>query len=234
MHFSPPLQSGRLIKRYKRFLTDVKLDDGSEITIHCPNTGSMKNCLFENEVLWYSLSDNPKRKYPGTFEVMTTPQGHLIGLNTTRANALAEEAIQQGVISELSGYSRCQREVKYGDENSRIDLLLTGPDKADCYIEVKSCTLLEQEWGYFPDAVTTRGQKHLRELMAMTQIGHRGVLLFVIQHTGISQMRAAEHIDPLYCQLLRQAIAMGVEVIAYGVNISATEITLSHKCRFEN
>ncbi|MBV7314136.1 DNA/RNA nuclease SfsA [Shewanella sp. NIFS-20-20] len=233
MHFSPPLQSGRLIKRYKRFLTDVKLDDGSQITIHCPNTGSMKNCLFENEPLWYSLSDNQKRKYPGTFEVMTTPAGHLIGLNTGRANALAEEAIKAQHISELCGYDTCRREVKYGQENSRIDLLLSAPAQADCYIEVKSCTLLEGQWGYFPDAVTTRGQKHLRELMAMKQRGHRSVLLFVVQHTGIHQMRPAEHIDPDYCRLLQQAIDLGVEVLAYGVEITTDEIKIHQKCLFE-
>ncbi|MFT6131626.1 MAG: sugar fermentation stimulation protein A, partial [Shewanella sp.] len=154
MKFTPELESGVLIKRYKRFLADIMLPNGQEITIHCPNTGSMKNCLFPGEKVWFSSSDNPKRKYAHTWELMQTDQQHYIGINTGRANALAEEAINRQVITELLGYEHLKREVKYGSENSRIDILLTSQNRPECYIEVKSCTLLEDKMGYFPDAVT--------------------------------------------------------------------------------
>ncbi|GAA0787901.1 MULTISPECIES: DNA/RNA nuclease SfsA [Pseudomonadati] len=231
MDFTPPLQHGRLIKRYKRFLTDIILDDGSEITIHCPNTGSMKNCLYPGQSVWFSESANPKRKYPYTFEIMQSDEQHLIGINSGRANALAEEAINKGIISELNGYTSLQREVKYGEENSRIDILLTGQDKPKCYIEIKSCTLLEAGVGYFPDAVTTRGQKHLRELIQMVQQGHRAVLLFVVQHSGISVVKPAKHIDPLYADLLKQAIKLGVEVLAYQSSVSPHASFITGPCK---
>lgn len=220
MQFEPKLETGVLLKRYKRFLADVALPDGQVITIHCPNTGSMKNCLFPGEPVWFSTSDNPKRKYPHTWELMQTDQQHLIGINTGRANALAEEAIKQNVITELQGYDTLKREVKYGSENSRIDILLTSQTLPECYIEVKSCTLLEDQVGYFPDAVTTRGQKHLRELIHMVTMGHRAVLLFVVQHSGISTVKPARHIDPQYADLLEQAVAKGVEVLAYKTELS--------------
>ncbi|QYJ97014.1 DNA/RNA nuclease SfsA [Shewanella alkalitolerans] len=230
MIFTPPFEQGKLLRRYKRFLADVLLDDGSEITIHCPNTGSMRNCLFPGERVWFSTSDNPKRKYAHTWEQASSDEGHIIGINTGRANALAAEAIEAGVISELTGYDRLRREVKYGSENSRIDLLLESEDKPACYIEVKSCTLLEQGQGYFPDAVTTRGQKHLRELMEMVKQGHRAVLLFVVQHTGITTVAAARHIDPEYAELLTQAHQAGVEILAYSCELSPSAAKLIKSC----
>lgn len=230
MLFSPPLQQGTLIKRYKRFLADIELCDGSQITIHCPNTGSMRNCLFPGEKVWFSTSDNPKRKYPNTWELAQTDAGHLIGINTGRANALAAEAIANGVITELQGYGELRREVKYGSENSRIDLLLEDADLGRCYIEVKSCTLLEQQQGYFPDAVSTRGQKHLRELIEMVRLGHRAVLLFVVQHSGIDRVCAAKHIDPDYAQLLSQAHHAGVEILAYCTEMSTEGLHLAKSC----
>ncbi|TVP14353.1 DNA/RNA nuclease SfsA [Shewanella sp. KCT] len=230
MIFTPPFEQGKLLRRYKRFLADVQLDDGTEITIHCPNTGSMRNCLFPGERVWFSTSDNPKRKYAHTWEQAASDEGHIIGINTGRANALAAEAIEAGVISELTGYDRLRREVKYGSENSRIDLLLESEDKPACYIEVKSCTLLEQGQGYFPDAVTTRGQKHLRELMEMVKQGHRAVLLFVVQHTGITTVAAARHIDPEYAELLTQAHQAGVEILAYSSELSPSAAKLIKSC----
>ncbi|MGS0695090.1 DNA/RNA nuclease SfsA [Shewanella sp. 0m-4] len=230
MQFIPSFESGVLIQRYKRFLTDITLDNGEEVTIHCPNTGSMRNCLFVGEKVWFSVSDNPKRKYSRTWELAETPEGHMIGINTGRANALAEEAINNGVISELQGYGSLRREVKYGSENSRIDILLEDADKANCYIEVKSCTLLEEGQGYFPDAVTTRGQKHLRELMEMVQQGQRAVLLFVVQHSGINSVQAAAHIDPDYAALLSEAHLKGVEIIAYKADSSPIETRLVKSC----
>ena len=230
MQFTPKLESGILIKRYKRFLADIELPNGQQITIHCPNTGSMKNCLFPGEKVWFSTSDNPKRKYAHTWELMQTDQHHLIGINTGRANALAEEAINQQVIPELLGYDNLKREVKYGNENSRIDILLTSQNRPDCYIEIKSCTLLEQQIGYFPDAVTTRGQKHLRELMQMVTLGHRAVLLFVVQHSGITSVKPARHIDPQYADLLQQAVSEGVEVLAYKTALSPLESQITTSC----
>lgn len=230
MRFTPALMQGKLLRRYKRFLADIALADGTEITIHCPNTGSMRNCLFPGEPVWFSTSANPKRKYAHTWELMGTPEGGLIGIHSGNANALVEEAIKQGIISELSGYDSLRREVKYGDENSRIDLLLEGAQKPACYIEVKSCTLLEGEQGYFPDAVSLRGQKHLRELIQMVNLGHRAVLLFVVQHTQIHSVAPAEHIDPEYTKLLKMAALAGVEVLAYRCEISPTEIHLAQAC----
>lgn len=216
MEYAAPLSSAVLITRYKRFLADVTLDDGSQTTLHCPNTGSMKNCLYPGKRVWFSTSDNPKRKYAHTWELAEDDRGNLIGINTARANQLAEEAIGLGQITELQGYELIRREVKYGNENSRIDLLLSGGQTPDCYIEVKSCTLLDKDWGLFPDAVSTRGQKHLRELMEMKRRGYRAVLLFVVQHQGIHRVAPAEAIDSKYAALLREAMAAGVEVLAYG------------------
>ena len=232
MKFVPKLRQGMLIKRYKRFLADVSLPNGDIITIHCPNTGSMKNCLFPGQTVWFSTSDNPKRKYPNTWEIMTTDQQHLISINTGLANALAEEAIENSIIEELTGYTDLKREVKYGSENSRIDILLRADNQPDCFIEVKSCTLLEDECGYFPDSVTTRGQKHLRELMEMVKLGHRAVLLFVVQHTGIEHVKPAAHIDPEYADLLAQAIQAGVEVLAYKTELSAEGSKIVKPCTF--
>ncbi|GGB52582.1 DNA/RNA nuclease SfsA [Shewanella inventionis] len=231
MQFDPKLETGVLLKRYKRFLADVALPDGQVITIHCPNTGSMKNCLFPGQQVWFSTSDNPKRKYPHTWELMQTDQQHLIGINTGRANALAEEAINQHIITELQGYDTLKREVKYGDENSRIDILLTSQERPQCYIEVKSCTLLENQVGYFPDAVTTRGQKHLRELIHMVTQGHRAVLLFVVQHSGITSVKPARHIDPHYADLLEQAVMRGVEVLAYKTALSPQGAHIIEPCK---
>lgn len=230
MLFNPKFEQGILIKRYKRFLADIELGDGTQLTIHCPNTGSMRNCLFPGEKVWYSTSDNPKRKYPNTWEQAQTDTGDIIGINTGRANELAAEAIANETITELSGYANLRREVKYGSENSRIDLLLDDPKLGRCYIEVKSCTLLENGQGYFPDAVTTRGQKHLRELMEMVSLGHRAVLLFVVQHSGITSVAAAQHIDPDYSQLLVQAHRAGVEILAYCAKMSIDSTYLTKSC----
>src|SRR5690606_33280163 len=189
--FSPAL----LLRRYKRFLADIRLPDGNEITIHCPNTGSMKNCLVPESPCWYSTSESKTRKYPHTLEFVTTPGGHIAGINTGRANELVEVAIRQGVIRELHAYPSLKREQVYGEEKSRIDFLLETAGGGKCYVEVKNVTLMEAEGeGFFPDAVSERGSKHLRELMAMRALGHRAVLLFCVQHTGIQSVCASEHI----------------------------------------
>lgn len=235
MKFDPQLESAILIKRYKRFLADITLLDGSERTIHCANTGAMTGCASAGNTVWYSTSDNPKRKYPNSWELTQTSNGHRICINTARANQLAVEAIEAGVIKELQGYEQLKTEVKYGSENSRIDILLKSQHQPTCYIEVKSVTLLDEEkqgQGYFPDAVTTRGQKHLRELTEMAQNGSRAVLLFTVLHSGIEKVSPAHHIDAKYSQLLKSAQEQGVEVLCYKAELSNTEMKLVERINF--
>ncbi|QFT56192.1 DNA/RNA nuclease SfsA [Microbulbifer sp. THAF38] len=231
MKFSPPLQKATLLRRYKRFLADVETADGEMFTIHCPNTGSMKNCWVEGGACWYSDSGNPKRKYRHTLEICTTPDGALAGVNTGRANALVEEAINTGVVSELQGYESLRREVRYGEENSRIDFLLSG-DAGDCYVEVKNVTLADGPRGYFPDAVSARGAKHLRELQKLAENGVRAVLFYCVQHSGIDSVEAAREIDPVYAKALDSALSAGVQVLAYKAQMNATEIVLSEALPF--
>ncbi|MEM0552530.1 MULTISPECIES: DNA/RNA nuclease SfsA [Aeromonas] len=238
MIFEPPLQSGQLVARYKRFLTDVELANGEVITIHCANTGAMTGCADPGTRVWYSTSDNPKRKLPHSWEIAESPAGHFICVNTARANQIARELIEQDAITPLCGYARLRTEVKYGEENSRIDLLLEDEEKGNCYIEVKSVTLLDEReeagMGYFPDAVTARGAKHLRELMAMKAAGHRAVLLFMVLHSGISRMRPAAHIDPHYSLLIEQAIAAGVEILCYRPHVGVQGMVAQGFIPFES
>ena len=232
MKISPAFEEAIFIKRYKRFFADIELSDGSELTIHCANTGSMKNCLSPGQPCWYSRSDNPKRKLPGTLEFITTTGGRLAGVNTARPNKLVVEAIENGVISELQGYDNLRTEVRYGGENSRIDILLE-QGETQCFVEVKSVTLeAEGKQARFPDAVTTRGAKHLRELMHVVAQGQRGVLVFCVQLTDIDEVAAAQEIDPAYSQTLAEAIAAGVEVLVYGCSLSPDEIVVARKLRF--
>ncbi len=222
-------QSGILLRRYKRFLADVRLPDGTEITIHCPNTGSMKNCVLPETPCWFSDSGNPKRKYRHTWEVATVPGDHLAGVNTGRANHLVEAAIHRGHIPELAGYASLRREVPYGQERSRIDFLLSDGDTGPrCFVEVKSVTLMEAEGqGLFPDAVSARGSKHLRELADIARGGERAVLLFCVQHTGIEWVEPADAIDPAYGAALREAAAAGVEILAYRAEIRPSEASIA-------
>ncbi|MFT6907708.1 MAG: sugar fermentation stimulation protein A [Oleiphilaceae bacterium] len=206
------LKQAILVKRYKRFLADVMID-GALQTIYIPNTGSMTNCGSEGDIIWYSSSDNAKRKYQYTWEL--TERDGLICVNTARANKFVGGALRSGEIESLSGYD-VKSEVKYG--NSRIDFMLTRGNKK-CFVEVKSCTLLESGQGYFPDAVTLRGQKHLLELMKIVKEGHRAVLLFAVLHSGINSVKAARHIDPRYADLLDEAVKAGVEVKIFKPNL---------------
>lgn len=238
MKFSPPLIKATLLKRYKRFLADVVSNEHGEFTTHCPNTGSMKNCWQEGDTAWLLDSKNPKRKYLYTWVLNQNIQGDWICINTHLANQVVSEGIENGVLEELQGYESLRQEVKYGEENSRIDLLLTDPNKPDCYVEIKTVTLLESGdnpdsgepfepgAGYFPDTVSTRGQKHIRELVSMVEQGHRAVLLFLVQHTGIRSVSPAAHIDRKYAELLYGAAQKGVEIYAYNTHISAAEIKL--------
>lgn len=215
MKFVSPLIKGKLIKRYKRFFADVELTHGQLVTAHCPNTGSMTNCGEAGWTAYLSEHNNPKRKLAYTWELVENQQQQIIGINTHNANKLVAEALHNQVIQELADYEHIASEVKYGSENSRIDFLLTQTDLPDCYVEVKSVTLLQEGWGYFPDAVTKRGQKHLRELVNMIEQGHRAVLLFAVQHSGIEKVRVAAHIDPDYAKELQLAVKAGVQILAY-------------------
>lgn len=223
------LKKATLIKRYKRFLADIILEDGTETTLHVANTGAMTGCAEPGDTIWYSTSANPKRKYPFSWEVTQTKDNHFICVNTMRANQLVEEAIKVESISELVGYKSLKREVKYGNENSKVDIYLSQgtstSTKKDAYVEVKSVTLLGQTTeqnangqGFFPDTVTVRGQKHLRELTSLSQQGSRTVLFFAILHSGINEVSTANHIDKKYGELLKAAQTADVEVIAYKAN----------------
>ena len=227
MQFDPPLEEGRLLRRYKRFLADIETAGGEQLTIHCPNTGSMLNCMSEGCRVWFSRSQDPRRKLPGTWELGETPHGRLACINTARANALVEEALRGGVITELAGFTGLRREVRFGEENSRADFRLeftSGP----AWIEVKSVTLgfADSAVAAFPDARTERGARHLRELAAQARAGVRAVQLYCVNLSGIEAVRAAQEIDPAYAAGLREAREAGVEVLAYGAEINSEAIRL--------
>ncbi len=226
MDYFPALQPARLIKRYKRFLADVVTPQGDTLTIHCANTGAMTGCATPGDTVWYSTSASTTRKYPHSWELTETQQGDWICVNTLRANTLVREAIDAGTVAELAGYSTLQAEVKYGAERSRIDFLLQAEQRRNCYIEVKSVTLLQQGKGYFPDAVTVRGQKHLRELAKIAADGERAVLFFAVLHSGIEDVSPARHIDAQYAELLVQAQQSGVEILCYKAQLSPVGLTL--------
>ena len=231
MEFDSPLIRGTLLKRYKRFLADITLENGEQITAHTPNTGSMKGCSEPGSTVWLRDTKNPDRKYPLSWEMVEATPNMLVGINTHLSNTLVAEAIENGIVSELQGYDLIRREVKYGEENSRIDLLLfdekqKGENKPNCYVEVKNVTLVEGETALFPDAVTKRGSKHLRELQGMVKQGKRAVIFYCIQRNDVREFQPADDIDPEYGQLLREAINNGVEALAYTAKISPQGIDL--------
>ncbi len=224
MHYSEKLIAGKLLRRYNRFLADIELEDMTKITAHCPNSGSMKTCAEPGWQVRLSEQANPKRKYRYTWEMVHNGTCW-IGINTGVPNRIAEEAIRAGTISELSGYSEIEREKKYG-QNSRIDLLLSRPGQ-QCFVEVKNVSLVEADGCYyFPDSVTERGRKHLHELMSMIDMGHRAVMLFIVQRSDGSYFRPAAHIDPQYAQTLREANLYGVEILVYRAEVSPEKIEL--------
>jgi len=228
MKFDAPLVSGQLKRRYKRFLADVRLASGEEITAHCPNTGSLMGCAEPGFSVWLSRSSNPERKYPYTWELVRIRGRVTVGINTARSNHLVHEALTQGVIGELSGYGSIRREVRFGKENSRVDLLLEGGGALrPCYVEVKNVTAaVTKGIGVFPDAVSVRGSRHLRELMRVVAAGDRAALCFCVQRSDVSEVRPADHIDPAYGETLRAAISAGVEVLAYRARVSPRGINL--------
>lgn len=239
MRYPTPLLRGVLLQRYKRFLADIRLDSGEVITAHTPNTGTMLTCKDEGATAYVSPSDNPKRKLKFTWELVAS-NGGLVGVNTILANKLAEEAILAGRVAELAGYAHLRREVRYG-ENSRIDLLLendnhkggplafTDPEKAaspPCYVEVKSVTLGRDGVASFPDAVSTRATKHMKELAAQVKQGNRAAVLFVVQRMDCKLMIPADDIDPVYGAALREAASLGVQVLAMSARISPEAVEL--------
>lgn len=225
----PKTIQGTLIKRYKRFLADVELDDGSVITAHCPNTGRMTTCAEPGFRVVLSDSENPKRKYRFTWELAHNGDCWIC-VNTGRANEMAFEAVSKGWIPELAGYDEVIREQKFG--NSRFDLLLKSGD-ALCYVEVKNVTLLAEDGMYaFPDAVTERGRKHLNELIDVVKAGHRAAMLFVIPRSDGSGLRAAREIDPKYAEALKVAAENGVEIHAWQAEVSPEEIRLAKPVDF--
>ncbi len=226
MKLPEPLYPGILIRRYQRFLADVLLDNGTMVTTHCPNSGSMLGCNIPGSRVLLSRSDNLSRKYPYTWE-MVNIGGIWVGINTGRPNLLVREWIKEGMIEELQGFPQLRAEVAYGS-NSRIDLLLQRGESC-CYVEVKNVTMVENGRALFPDAVTTRGQKHLRELMEVVKRGDRGVIFFVVQRSDAGSVTAADEIDPEYGRLLRQAVACGVEALAYQAIVKPSEITLGRR-----
>lgn len=224
------LIKGKLIKRYKRFLADIILENGEEITAHVPNSGAMTSCIEENCDVWVTFHDNPKRKLKYTLE-LTKMGKELICTNTGVANKIAIEAIENTTIKELQGYSSLKPEQKYG-EKSRIDILLENANQK-CYVEVKSVSLKIEDNLAFPDAVTSRGTKHLNELKTMVEQGHRAVMLYVIQRTDNLPFRLACEIDKKYCEAFKEVTKQGVEVLVYQSNINFDKIFIDKKIAFD-
>jgi sugar fermentation stimulation protein A len=220
------LISGTLIRRYKRFLADVRLDSGEVVIAHCPNTGSMTGCNIPGSPVLLSVSDRPGRKYPYTWELVQSG-ANWVGINTTHPNRLVADAIQDGTVPELQGYETLRREVPYG-VNSRIDVLLEGTSGC-CYVEVKNVTLVDEGRALFPDAVTLRGQKHLCELEQVVRDGGRGVIFFVVQRGDADSVAPADIIDPEYGRLLRRAMGRGVEALAYRALVTPELIVLNER-----
>lgn len=223
---------GKLIKRYKRFLADIILDDTKEIiTAHVPNSGAMTSCIEENCPVWVSFHDNPKRKLKYTLE-LTKMKENLICTNTGVANKIAIEAIENKTIKELLNYDTLKPEQKYG-QNSRIDILLSNKDdEKKCYVEIKSVSLKLEDSLAFPDSITSRGTKHLQELSQMVKEGHKAVMLYIIQRTDKASFRLASEIDPKYKEAFDKARKDGVEVLVYQSFINEEEIFVNKKIDF--
>lgn len=227
MEFETPLVKGIIQKRYKRFLADIELENGEIITAHTANTGSMKTCWEPGWNVLLSYHDNPKRKLKYSLE-LTNNGTTWIGVNTSLPNKIAIEGIEKGVVKELQGYTTLKPEAKIG--KSRIDILLSNEGEDPCYVEVKNVTLLgDNGQAIFPDAVSTRGQKHLEELTGLVNDGIRAAMLYVVNREDVNSFAPADHIDPTYGELLRKAAAAGVEILAYQCKLSPKGIKLTKK-----
>ena len=230
MRFPMPLIPGTLIARYKRFLADVKLDSGEEVTAHCANPGSMLGLAEPDSRVFLSRSDNPARKLSLSWELVEVDLGAgptLVGINTAHPNALVAAAIGEGGIAPLAGYGGLRREVRYG-ANSRVDILLEDDGRPPCYVEIKNVHLMRQPGlAEFPDSVTARGAKHLRELAGMVEAGCRAVMVYLIQRGDAERFALARDIDPAYGKAFDAARAAGVEAFAFGCDVSLEGITVA-------
>ncbi|MBR9766065.1 MAG: DNA/RNA nuclease SfsA [Rhodobacteraceae bacterium] len=226
MRFQTPLLPATLLRRYKRFLADIRLEDGSEHVAHCANPGSMMGLAEPGMRIWVEPNDDPKKKLKYGWRLVEHPGGHFTGVDTSVPNRALREALMAGQVPGLEGYAQVLPEQKYG-ENSRIDFLLRDAARPDCYVEVKSVTLSRQPGlAEFPDSVTARGLKHLAELSQMAAAGHRAVMLFLVQRTDARATALAADIDPAYAAGFAAARAAGVECLAFACHISPAEITL--------
>ncbi|WP_066629506.1 DNA/RNA nuclease SfsA [Labilibacter marinus] len=225
MQFETPLVPGKLVKRYKRFLSDIELEDGSVVVAHCTNSGSMKTCIEEGAPVYLSRAKDPKRKTKFTWEMIQINDSW-VGVNTGLPNQIVFEAIRDGIIPGLDKYKHVKREVKF--EDSRFDVYAEN-EQEQCFIEVKNVTMKVGDAALFPDAITTRGQKHLKTLIEVKKSGLRAVMFYVIQRQDISYFGPAKEIDPAYALALKKAMDNGVEVFAYMAKVSPTGIELSNK-----
>jgi len=235
MKFPSPLIKGTLIKRYKRFMADVEISDGSIVTAHCANSGSMLSVNEAGAEVWISPARNPDRKLRYTWEMVRVAPGAdgLAGVNTMLPNPIVAEAIAAGRVAELNGYGAARREVRYG-KNSRIDILLEAPGAPPCYVEVKNVHFRRPGGrAEFPDSVTARGAKHLRELAAMAESGGRAVMLYLVQRADCRSFGLAADIDPLYAAAFAAARQRGVEALCYDCRLDAHEITLARPLPIE-
>ncbi len=224
MKFDPPLASATLIRRYKRFLADLETADGERLTVHCPNTGAMLGCAEPGSEAWYSTSDNPKRKYPHTLEVVLSSNGR-VGVNTARANQLLGESLAAGALAPFADMAVVRAEAAIPDESGRFDFLLEDADGVPCWVEVKNMTLCDETGrGSFPDAVSERALKHVNALVRRVEAGERATLVFCAQHTGVLRATLADEIHPAYGAAVRAAAQAGVDVFAFGCRIERDEI----------
>lgn len=229
MRFESPLTPARLQRRYKRFLADVIFPDGTPLTVHCPNTGAMLGCQAAGSQVWLSKSCNPKRKYAYTWELVEALPGVKVGINTGRSNALVAEALQDGIIGPLAGYPEQRREVAV--THGRLDFLLSGhATEPDCYVEVKNVTAaVKAGTALFPDARSARATRHVDALIAEKAAGRRAAIVFCVQRDDVNRVRPACEIDPAFSDALAAAVAAGVEVYAYGAEVSPNEIRLARR-----
>lgn len=232
MQFDEPLALGTLHRRYKRFLADIRLDSGEEITAHVANSGSMRGCAEPGARVALSYHGGGKRKFPWSWELVDVG-GTWASIHTGRANSIVEEAIAAGRIASLRGYREIRREVKYGSRNSRIDLLLSHPQRPRCWVEVKNVTMAQGRRALFPDAVTERGKKHLLELRDMVAAGDRGVIFFLVNRGDCTRMSPAAEIDPAYTRTLAEAKEAGVEILAYRTRVSPEAIEVERRLPVE-
>ncbi|MAQ81818.1 MAG: DNA/RNA nuclease SfsA [Maritimibacter sp.] len=226
MQFATPLVPARLIRRYKRFLADVRLEDGTEVTAHCPNPGSMMGLADPGMRIWLEPNDDPKKKLKYGWRLVEHDTGDFTGIDTAVPNRMLKDALIARAVPGLAAYDQVRPEVKYG-EKSRVDFLLSANGLPDAYVEVKSVTLLRQPGvAEFPDAKTTRGARHMAELAAMVAEGHRAYALFLVQRTDAQMVRIAHDIDPAYGQALRDAETAGVGILAHACGITPKGVTL--------